>query len=52
MGDIRTGAAGDVNHVSKLVVRAYTQAEGAATRRVALDLIDKLLLVSAYGLVS
>lgn len=50
IGDIRTGAAGDAMHVGQLVVRAYVQAESAATRSAALDLIDELLLVRAHRL--
>jgi hypothetical protein len=50
IGDIRTGAAGDARHVSELVIRAYAQADGAATRGTALDLIDELLMLRAYGL--
>ncbi|AVT40285.1 ATP-binding protein [Plantactinospora sp. BB1] len=48
-GDIRTGAAGDARRVGKLLVRAYTQAPSKEGRSRALDLLDRLLAIGAYG---
>jgi hypothetical protein len=48
-GDIRTGAAGDARHIAQLLVRAYADAPDAETRARALDLIDEMLRIGAYG---
>lgn len=47
-GDLSTAAAGQAPEIGQLVLRAYAQASGAATRATTLDLIDGLLLTGAY----
>lgn len=49
MHDIRTSAAGDARHVGQLVLRTYSQADGEDMRSRALDSIDDLLRLEAYG---
>jgi hypothetical protein len=49
MHDIATRAAGDARHVGELVLRTYSQADGEDMRRRALDSIDDLLRLEAYG---
>ncbi|GAB1645512.1 hypothetical protein [Krasilnikovia sp. MM14-A1259] len=49
VGNIATGAAGDAREVGQLVFRAYAQSTSATGRREALDLIDELLALNAYG---
>ncbi|WP_229403188.1 hypothetical protein [Micromonospora okii] len=51
IGDISTGAAGDAREVGQLVFRAYAQATSHGQRCEALDLIDQLLALNAYGMV-
>ncbi len=48
MGNLSTGAAGNADEVGRLVLRAYEQARTRLERSAVLDLIDKLLLFSAY----
>ncbi|MFI0982145.1 hypothetical protein ACH4SP_34710 [Streptomyces sp. NPDC021093] len=47
--DLRTSAAADAHHIGELLVRAHAQAASAARRSEILDLLDRLLLVGAYG---
>jgi hypothetical protein len=49
LSDMRTHAAADAHSMSTLVVRAYAQATSDAARSTALDLIDDLLRLGAYG---
>jgi hypothetical protein len=49
IGNMATGAAADAREVGQLVFRAYAQATSATRRREALDLIDQLLALNAYG---
>jgi hypothetical protein len=49
IGNISTGAAGDAREVGQLVFRGYAQATSASARSMALDLIDQLLALNAYG---
>jgi hypothetical protein len=49
IGNMATGAAGDAREVGQLVFRAYAQATSGTRRREALDLIDQLLALNAYG---
>jgi hypothetical protein len=44
IGNIATRAAADAREIGELVIRAYAQANDAATRATALDMIDGLLL--------
>lgn len=46
--DIRTGAAGDVLHLGKLVIRALAQSRDVEERSRLLDVLDGLLLVGSY----
>lgn len=48
-GDIRTGAAGDARHVGELIVRGLAQSRTRRDRTALLNVLDKLLLVGAYG---
>lgn len=48
-GDIRTVAAGEARRVGKLLVRAYAQSRSRANPSKVLDLLDRLLLLGAYG---
>ena len=48
VGDLSTAAAGQVQDLGRLIVRAYAQAAMPAERATVLDLIDELLLRSAY----
>jgi hypothetical protein len=48
MGNLSTRAAGNADEVGRLVLRAYEQARTRPERSAVLDLIDKLLLFSAY----
>jgi HEAT repeat protein len=50
VGNIATGAAGDAREVGQLVFRAYAQASSVRGRSEALDLIDQLLALNAYGM--
>jgi hypothetical protein len=50
IGNIATGAAGDASNLGKLVVRAYAQATSPSGRSEALDIIDRLLLLNAFGI--
>jgi hypothetical protein len=50
VGDFRGRAAGDSRQIGELLLRAYVQATPVATRRRVLDLLDRLLLIDAYGL--
>ncbi|MCD9594487.1 hypothetical protein [Streptomyces sp. 8ZJF_21] len=52
VGDIRTRAAADARHVGELLVRAYAQAMSSVSRAQVLDLLDRLLLIDAYGVAS
>ena len=49
VGNMATGAAGEAREVGQLVFRAYAQATTARGRGEALDLIDRLLALNAYG---
>lgn len=49
IGNMATGASGDAREVGQLVFRAYAQASPATRRSEALDLIDQLLMLNAYG---
>jgi hypothetical protein len=49
-GNTATGAAGDARKVGQLVLRALAQASSASGRGNALDIIDQLLLLDAYGM--
>ena len=49
-GNIATSTAGDARQIGELILRAYAQATDAATRSVALDLLDSQLLFGAYGI--
>ncbi len=49
VGDISTGAAGDVRQVAELLLRTYSQSRDLAVRGRTLDLIDELLALRAYG---
>lgn len=49
LGDIRTAAAAEARGLSNLVIRAHAQATGEQARYEALDLVDDLLRVGAYG---
>lgn len=49
LGDLRTAAAAEARQLSTLVVRAHAQATGEQARDEALDLLDDLLRVGAYG---
>ncbi len=48
VGDLSTAAAGHVQDLGRLIVRAYAQATSPAARATVLDLIDELLLRGAY----
>jgi hypothetical protein len=48
MGDISSGAAGDVHYVSELVFRGLSQSDEPATRSALLDVVDELLRHNAY----
>lgn len=48
-GDIRTGAAADSQHIGELLIRAYAQVTSKTERSQILDLLDRLLLLGAYG---
>lgn len=50
MGNIETSAAGDSRYVGELLLRTYSQSDERALRSRALDLIDELLLLEAYGI--
>jgi hypothetical protein len=52
VGDLSTAAAGQVQNLGRLIVRAYAQATTAAARGTILDLIDELLLHGAYDFAS
>ncbi|MFJ3101785.1 hypothetical protein [Streptomyces sp. NPDC086835] len=47
--DVRTGAAADARYIGELVVRAYAQSGSVSARRKALDILDNLLLIGAFG---
>lgn len=47
--DIRTGATGGARQVGELLIRAYAQAKSSSDRSTALDLLDGLLMIGAYG---
>jgi hypothetical protein len=49
LGDMRTAAAAAARELSTLVIRAHAQATGEQARLEALDLVDDLLRVGAYG---
>jgi len=49
LGDMRTAAAAEARELSTLVIRAHAQATGEQARSEALNLIDDLLRVGAYG---
>ena len=49
LGDMRTAAAAEARELSILVIRAHAQATGEHARVQALDLVDDLLRVGAYG---
>lgn len=46
---MRTAAAAAARELSTLVIRAHAQATGEQARSEALNLIDDLLRVGAYG---
>ncbi|MBJ6647151.1 hypothetical protein [Streptomyces sp. BSE7-9] len=48
-GDIRTGVAGSARYVGELLMRAYAQSSSRVSRAKTLDLLDRLLLVGAFG---
>jgi HEAT repeat protein len=48
IGNIATAAAGEAPNIGQLVLRAYAQAPDPTSRAAVLDLIDELLLASAY----
>lgn len=48
--DMSTSAAGDAHYLGELVLRAYVQAGNASERKQALDLVDGLIQVGAYGM--
>ncbi|MCF3106580.1 hypothetical protein IPZ58_34195 [Streptomyces roseoverticillatus] len=47
--DLSTRAAADARHIGRLLVRAHVQAGSVARRSEILDLLDRLLIVGAYG---
>jgi len=49
--DIRTGAAGDAQYVSQLVVRGLAQSRNRAHRAALLDVLDLLIELGVYGIV-
>ena len=49
VGAIRTVAAGEAPDVGKLLVRAYAQSASQENSSKVLDLLDRLLLLGAYG---
>lgn len=51
VGNMATSAAGDAREVGQLVLRGYAQATSVSARSTALDLIDQLLALNAYGVV-
>jgi hypothetical protein len=48
VGDLSTAAAGQAQGVGRLILRAYAQATTPAGRAPVLDLVDELLMNSAY----
>ncbi|MGW0491990.1 caspase, EACC1-associated type [Streptomyces olivaceus] len=48
--DIRTGAAADARYLGELIIRAYAQASAVSVRSKALDILDNLLLLDAFGI--
>lgn len=50
MNNIETRAAGDARSVGELLLRAYSQSADSAVRARAMDLLDELLLLEAYGI--
>jgi len=48
--DIRMASAGDAHTISKLIIRLYSQTADNGIRTRCLDLIDRMALVTAYGL--
>ncbi len=50
ISDMATSAAGNAREVGQLVFRGYAQATSASGRSRALDLIDQLLALNAYGM--
>jgi hypothetical protein len=50
VGDLRTGAAGDVMDVVRLVLRIHAQHSDADLRRRCLDLVDRLVVLRAYNI--
>lgn len=48
VGDLSTAAAGQAQGVGRLILRAYAQATTPAGRALVLDLVDELLMDSAY----
>jgi hypothetical protein len=48
--DIRTGAAADAREVGQLVIRGLAQSHAASERAALLDVLDRLLLLGAYGI--
>jgi hypothetical protein len=48
VGDLSTAAAGQIQDLGQLIVRACAQAATAAGRATVLDLIDELLLRGVY----
>jgi hypothetical protein len=48
VGDLSTAAAGQAQGVGRLILRAYAQATTPAGRATVLDLVDELLMNSAY----
>jgi hypothetical protein len=47
---IATRAAADAKHVGELLLRAYATSDDSAVRAQALDLLDELLMIGAYGI--
>lgn len=48
--DIRMGAAADAREVGQLVIRGLAQSRTARERAALLDVLDRLLLLGAYGI--
>jgi hypothetical protein len=50
-GDIRTGAAGESDTISKLIIRVYSQSQADENiESRCLDIIDRMAQIRAYGL--
>ena len=51
-GDISTAAAGEASNVSNVVFRLYEQTQSDDVRRRCLDLIDRMIRLSFYGVLT